>query len=102
MINDENSLFTISTDLGSLGVKPSDNGYWEVHYFSLNEDPEIFNGNEILRKWDEKSPQIKIPGGFKKLPYFNKTLPYNEALEISSYFLSKILPKENSQNKSLN
>lgn len=105
LVNREDGIFMISTNAGSLSIKPNGEK-WDVGFLTIdNKDCEaVFNGeNKMTREWYAGFLKTKIEDDkYVQLPCFDKTLNFAEAYELSVYILSKILPKAYSPSRMIN
>jgi hypothetical protein len=105
LVSREDGIFMISTNAGSLSIKPNGKN-WDVGFLTIDsKDTEtVFNGeNKMIKDWYAGFLNTRIEDDkYIQLPCFDKTLNFAEAYELSAYILSKILPKAHSQNMMIN
>lgn len=105
LVSREGCIFMITTNAGSLSIKPNGKN-WDVGFLTIDteEGKTVFNGeNEMIKEWYAGFLKTRMEDGkYIQLPCFDKTLDFAEAYEVSVYILSKILPKGYSPSRMIN
>lgn len=101
---DEN-ITAISTGKGTLGIREEGSGRFSISYLpsDLVEKDDVFEGNGRMKEWYENFAKNRIgEKDYVQVAFFNQTLNFGDAYELSEYILSKIIEKEHGARMSPN
>lgn len=105
VVERDGAMTAIATNIGGFGIRQDGDDIFYITYTPANmiTKDDVFDGNERMSAWyNDFIKNKKDEGDYVQVAFFNQTLNFGDAYELSEYILSKIIEKGHRAHMSLN